>query len=118
MMASYFQNPANGYVAKAVGEAPALWTLLLGPVFLGYKGLWGHAALAFVLAVPTLFISWLVYPFLVATLLRRSYVERGWHPVTADGRRLTMLEAGMSHVSTTAPAKVPAHERAGDRANA
>jgi hypothetical protein len=42
-MTKYFQNPANGYVAKATDGLTWLWALLFGPFYMAYKGAWPHA---------------------------------------------------------------------------
>lgn len=100
MATSYFRNPTNGYVTKATGELPWLWQLLLGPIYLGFKGLWGHAFLLLVLALLgigtaglTLVLSWLVYPFMVGGLIRKRYLEQGWSPVTSRGAEVPMQRA-------------------------
>lgn len=85
MATTYFRNPANGYVVKATGELPLLWTFLLGPFYLGYKGLWGHAFLLLLTTVGTAGLAWLVYPFFAGSLIRKRYLEAGWQPVDRMG---------------------------------
>jgi hypothetical protein len=34
------------------------------------------------LAMITLGLSWLIYPFLANHIVRSSYLERGWRPVS------------------------------------
>src|SRR5262245_65720470 len=41
-MATYFENPVNGYVEKATGSWTWLWAFLFGPFYLAYKGAWPH----------------------------------------------------------------------------
>jgi|GEM_PF-6192740 len=73
-----FVNPANGYRESV--NTPCLWCLLFGCFYFAAKGCWGHAALAFLLALPTSGLSWLVYPFFAGDIVRRSYLRRGWVP--------------------------------------
>jgi hypothetical protein len=47
---AYFENPANGYVEKVSGPFTWLLVLVLGPIYLLYKGLWPHA-LAYVAVI-------------------------------------------------------------------
>jgi hypothetical protein len=55
-----FENPANGYREEI--QSPGLYTLLFGGFYFIAKGIWIHALLGFLLAFPTFFISWLIYP--------------------------------------------------------
>ena len=74
-----FVDPATGRVIR-FGYA-WLWTLLFGPLYFAWRGAWFHAAICLAAAVATLGLSWLVYPFLAARLLRRHYLCRGYDPV-------------------------------------
>lgn len=76
-----FRNPANGYEERI--EQPMLWTFLLGAIYFGYKGVWLHAFLGMLLVVPTMGISWFVYPFFAARLMRQHYLRAGWAEVTS-----------------------------------
>jgi uncharacterized membrane protein len=71
-----FENPANGYVEK-VTAAP-LWCLLFGCVYFAVKGVWTHAVAALALAIFTVGITWLVYPFFATQIMRTHYLRRGW----------------------------------------
>jgi Protein of unknown function (DUF2628) len=73
-MASYFMNPANGYVEKGATEFTGLWALLFGPFFFAIKGMWGHAILALVLWP----ISVIVYAFIARGLVEKRYRQLGW----------------------------------------
>ncbi|WP_051202942.1 hypothetical protein [Desulfovibrio aminophilus] len=73
-----FVNPANGYT-EAV-DKPFLWCLLFGSFYLAFKGAWSHALISFALAIPTCGASWLVYPFFAGSVVRTSYLRRGWVP--------------------------------------
>jgi|SRR6185369_8730749 len=74
-----FRNPSNGYVESI--SRPFLWCLLFGCCYLAYKGAWMAAVLAFILAVMTAGISWLLFPFFAHQLIIKSYLQRGWQPV-------------------------------------
>lgn len=58
-----------------------LWALLFGPAYFAVKGAWFHAVASCVAAVLTLGLSWLIYPFLAARLLRKHYLRLGWDPL-------------------------------------
>lgn len=75
-----FRNPANGYVEQV--RHPGLWTLLFGPVYFLVRGVWVHAILALLLIGPTVFLSWLIYPFFARSILRTHYLRRGWVETT------------------------------------
>lgn len=71
-----FEHPANGYRVEC--NNAILWSFLFGCFYLCYKGLWGWAVLAFLLAICTFSLSWFVFPFFVPRLLRAHYMQRGW----------------------------------------
>ncbi|HCR13018.1 hypothetical protein [Solidesulfovibrio sp.] len=77
--AQAFVDPASGRVVRF--EYAWLWTLLFGPLYFAWRGAWLHAAICLAAAVATVGLSWLVYPFLAARLLRRHYLCRGFDPV-------------------------------------
>jgi hypothetical protein len=76
-----FRNPSNNYVETAA--TPALtWvmTFLLGPIYLAYKGCWGHAAFYVLLClfVVTAPFVWFFYPFFSYTAINNHYRRMGW----------------------------------------
>jgi hypothetical protein len=77
-MASYFQNPSNGYIVKGNGKFAILWAVLFGPFYFAYKGLWLHALLSAVAAVLTMGFGALIYGFFGPGLVNRHYQHRGW----------------------------------------
>jgi hypothetical protein len=77
-----FRNPANGYT-ESVNFA-FLWALVFGVLYFAVKGVWRHAVISFVLAVCTLGLSWLIYPFFAKSMLRAHYLRLGWVEVTAN----------------------------------
>jgi hypothetical protein len=76
-----FKNPANGYVDE-VNDAP-LWCLLFGCFYFAVKGVWTHAIAAFFLAIVTVGISWLIYPFFATPIIRKHYLQCGWFEIEA-----------------------------------
>ncbi|MGD9724777.1 MAG: hypothetical protein AB7M05_08615 [Alphaproteobacteria bacterium] len=76
-----FRNPANGY-EEEISNA-GLWCLLFGCVYFAVKGVWTHAVAAFVLAVLTVGLSWLIYPFFARRILETHYLRKGWVAVGA-----------------------------------
>lgn len=76
---THFENPSNGYRESI--EGAWLWTLLFGCFYFAYRKVWSHALISAVLAVMTLGISWLVYPFFARNILTKYYLREGWHPV-------------------------------------
>ena len=75
-----FENPANGYVEEVDGAW--FYTLIFGCFYLGYKGAWMAAILAFLAALLTAGISWLVLPIFADEIIRKSYLQRGWKELT------------------------------------
>jgi hypothetical protein len=76
-----FENQANAYVEEVDGAW--FYTLIFGCFYLGYKGAWMAAVLAFFAALLTAGISWLVLPIFADEILRKSYLQRGWKEVTS-----------------------------------
>lgn len=75
-----FMNPANGYREEA--DTAWLWTLLFGSLYFAVKGIWSHAVVSLILAVVTAGLSWLVYPFFAAGIVRAHYLRQGWIEVS------------------------------------
>jgi hypothetical protein len=71
-----FQNPANGYVEET--KDAWLWCLLFGCIYFAVKGIWTHAIAAAVLAILTVGLSWLIYPFFANDIVRTHYLRKGW----------------------------------------
>ena len=76
---STFKNPQNGFTER-VGAA-WLWALLFGAFYFAWRGMWTHAIIGIILAIPTVGISWVAYAILAPKLVRRHYLTRGWVPV-------------------------------------
>jgi hypothetical protein len=71
-----FRNPANGYTESA--SVPFLWCFLFGTLYFMFKGVWRHVLISFVVAVCTLGLGWLIYPFFAKGIIASSYGRRGW----------------------------------------
>jgi hypothetical protein len=55
-----------------------LWTLLFGPFYFAYLGIWDSALVAGVLAVISGGISILIYPFFAERIIIETYKKEGW----------------------------------------
>lgn len=71
-----FENQQNGYQETA--NSPFLWCLLFGVLYFAVKGIWRHALIAAVAAIFTAGVSWLIYPFFAGSIVRASYLRKGW----------------------------------------
>jgi hypothetical protein len=88
-----FKNPQNGHIEEASGLA-WLWVLLFGCFYFMFKGIWIHAIISFVVAIITVGLSWLVYPFFANSIVTKHYLNNGWIPVGADGEELSVPGPG------------------------
>jgi len=86
-MATYFQNPVNGYAEKATGGWTWLWALLFGPFYLVYKGAWPAALFYLLLALfatspksagLALLVIQIVYAIAIYPIVRKTYLRAGW----------------------------------------
>ncbi|WP_071984596.1 zinc ribbon domain-containing protein [Pseudomonas putida] len=99
-MARTFRNPANGHVEEVSGEAAGL-VILLGPIYLAFKGLWGHFFLwllvvggfslatggyGIVFALP---IATIAYAATINKMIVNSYLRRGWQEVHVEADQTT-----------------------------
>lgn len=99
-MARTFRNPANGHVEEVSGEAAGL-VILLGPIYLAFKGLWGHFFLwlllvgGFSLAIEgygivfALPIAIIAYAATINKIIVSSYLRRGWQEVNVASDQTT-----------------------------
>jgi len=55
-----------------------LWTLLCGPFYFAYLGMWDSAIVSGVLAVLSGGISVLIYPFFAEKIIVEVYKKKGW----------------------------------------
>lgn len=56
----------------------ALWTLLFGPFYFAYLGIWDSAIVSGILAVISGGISILIYPFFAERIIVETYLKKGW----------------------------------------
>lgn len=75
-----FKNPTNGYIVR-VSPLCWLWVLLFGGIYFAVNGVWKHFIAGILLAVPTVGISWLLYPFFTPGIMRHHYLSQGWEQV-------------------------------------
>jgi hypothetical protein len=78
-----FKNPTNDFIEES--SVCGLWCFLFGPLYFMYKGVWSHAAVSLILALCTMGLSNLVYPFFAGSAVRNNYLSKGWkevHPNT------------------------------------
>jgi polyferredoxin len=80
----YHKNPTNGHEVFGADNWAILWTLLFGPLYFMYKGVWKHFFLSIIIAFMTLGISWLVYIFLAKDIVNNQYLHNGWISVHKD----------------------------------
>jgi len=71
----------NNYVENS--PVPFIWCLIFGSLYFIYKGIWVHAIISLILAVVTMGLSWLIYPFFASTILENNYLKNGWKEVKA-----------------------------------
>jgi len=70
-------HPGNGSSID-IWEGFSWPCLLLGFFWYAYKGLWGMALIALILAFATFGLSWLVFPFFANAHYAKALVERGY----------------------------------------
>ena len=75
-----FKNKANGHTEQISGLT-WLWALLFGSIYFAVKGVWKHAVVSFILALCTMGISLLIYPFFAKGMMRNYYLHNGWKAV-------------------------------------
>lgn len=54
------------------------WSLLFGPFYYAYMGVWDTALISFILAVISGGLSVLVYPFFTEKIIVAHYLKNGW----------------------------------------
>ena len=71
-----FTNLQNGNTEECT--SPWLWTLLFGPFYFLFKGIWTHAVISLVLSICTFGLSALFYPVFADIIVRNHYLRNGW----------------------------------------
>jgi hypothetical protein len=83
-MITTFESPANGYRVQVSDRAAFCWTLLFGGLYFLARGSIRHFFIGLILGACTFGISWLIYPFLAANILRAMYYERGYREISTE----------------------------------
>ncbi|WP_207263580.1 zinc ribbon domain-containing protein [Desulfovibrio sp. Huiquan2017] len=73
-----FRNPTNGYVEEVNPAETFILTLFFGPIYFAINGIWTHFVGGIIIATITFGISWLVYPFFAFSIVKESYLKKGW----------------------------------------
>jgi hypothetical protein len=55
-----------------------LWSLIFGPFYFAYLGIWDSALVSGILAVISGGISILIYPFFAERIIVETYKKQGW----------------------------------------
>lgn len=76
-----FKNPKNNYTENVSSPLSWLWVFLFGPIYWAVQGVWRHAVVHLVLAIITVGIAHLIYPFFTYSILRNHYNKSGWKEV-------------------------------------
>ena len=53
-------------------------TLLFAILYFAYRKIWSHFIIGLVLAIATMGISWLIYPFFSYWIIKTHYLRNGW----------------------------------------
>lgn len=90
-----FKNPTNGYIEET--EGAWLWALLFGFFYFAIKGVWTHAIIGLMLAIPTWGLTWLIYPFFASSIMRKHYLRHGWVEIQHLPDRSLAIEQPKTH---------------------
>jgi hypothetical protein len=55
-----------------------IWSLLFGPFYFAYLGIWDSAVVSGILAVISGGISIMIYPFFAERIIVETYLKKGW----------------------------------------
>lgn len=77
-----FRDPYDGTVVTLRKTSVFWMTLFFGFFYLAYHRAWSHAVIAFVLALFTFGLSWLIYPFFAYRAIMDNYRHNGWIEVS------------------------------------
>ena len=75
-----FTNPQNNHQEDV--HLAWLWALLFGPLYFAYKRCFGHAIIAFTLAVMSFGLTFIIYAFFANKIVCNNYLSRGWLKAT------------------------------------
>jgi len=68
-------NPQKNYSESISYFGTFICTLLFGALYFTYKGIWTHFVVGVILAVATYGLSWLIYPFLSYSILKKLHFK-------------------------------------------
>ena len=80
-MATY-ENPHNGKRVTVGSLGPFLGALLFGGFYFLVKGSVKHFFISWLVAICTVGVSWLFYPFFAPGIIRRMYEDKGYIPIS------------------------------------
>jgi len=86
-MSEKFRNPQNDHI-EDISSLAWLWTLLFGALYLAVKGVWSHFVVGIFLAILTMGLSWLIYPFFAKRILRHHYLKQGYQIVSGESHEI------------------------------
>jgi hypothetical protein len=76
LMAVVMVSPTGKREVKL--ERVFLWSLIFGPFYFAYLGIWDSALVSGLLAVISGGISILIYPFFAERIIVETYKKQGW----------------------------------------
>jgi len=71
-------NPLNNYSESISYFDTFTSTLLFGVLYFAYRRVWNHFFIGLILAITTMGISWLIYPFFSYWMIKKHYLRNGW----------------------------------------
>jgi len=95
-------NPTNGVRRQTI---PFLWTLIFGGFYFIAHGIWTHALISIVLAIPTFGVTWLIYPFFAKSIVLNHYLKMGWVEAPEYERMINEGIAPSTWLGTRQPSK-------------
>lgn len=73
-----FKQPINNYEEEYNTAVAPIWCFLFGPLYWLARNNVFHTVLSFFLAIGTVGISWVIYPFFVNRINIKAYAKKGW----------------------------------------
>tara|TARA_B100000963_G_scaffold117049_1_gene101948 strand:+ start:222 stop:464 length:243 start_codon:yes stop_codon:yes gene_type:complete len=73
-----FKNPQNDFQKEVSSSASWLWVFLFGPIYWAAQGIWTHCVVHLILALITLGLAHLIYPFFTYKIIKGHYQNKGW----------------------------------------
>lgn len=77
-----FRHSANGHVVTV--RHSFLWCFLFGGLYFMKHDAWSAGIIAIVVAICTVGLAWLIYPFFAKGIVRTSYLRRGWTELSSE----------------------------------